>query len=221
MVFVQNPPVQTHFVLELVGYAASALIAVSLMMTSILRLRAINMAGSAVFSIYGLCIGAYPVAALNGFIVLVNASQLVRLLCAREFFQLLPLKPDSQYLPYFLNFHRGEIRRILPGFEYRPSANQLQLFVLRDCTPVGVFIAERQPGGVLRVILDFVAPRYRDLKIGRFLFMQQAAFFKDLGVKEIVISPRTTKFGAYLVKVGFEPANQRGAFHIRYSHATK
>ena len=210
---------QNHFVLELVGYAASVLIAVSLMMTSILRLRLINLIGAAGFSIYGLIIGAYPVAVLNGFIVLVNAVHLVRIFRAKQFFQLLPLKPDSQYLPYFLNFYGHEIHRILPNFQYRPSANQLLLFILRDCAPVGAFIAEQRPNGVLRVVLDFVVPRYRDLKIGRFLFVERAAFFKERGIREIIISPRTAEFGAYLVKVGFEPAmEQSGAFHIRYAN---
>jgi len=51
--------------LELVGYAASALIAISLMMSSILRLRLINLAGAAAFATYGLLIRAYPVAVLT------------------------------------------------------------------------------------------------------------------------------------------------------------
>ena len=211
---------QPHFALELVGYAASALIAISLMMTSILRLRVINLAGAAVFSIYGFLIHAYPVAVLNGFTVLVNAVFLVRLLRAQQYFQLLQLKPDSVYLPYFLNYYGGEIRRILPDFQYQPAANQLALFILRDCNPVGVFIAAQLPDGVLRVGLDFVIPKYRDLKIGRFLFVEQAAFFRNLGIREIVVSPRTRKFGAYLLKVGFERTGREPvAFRFRYSDA--
>jgi len=93
------------------------------------------------------------------------------------------------------------------------------LFILRDCSPVGAFIAEQQPDGVLRVILDFVIPRYRDLKIGKFLFVEQAAFFKERGIAEIIIAPRTAEFGAYLVKVGFEAeGRQSGAFHICYAN---
>jgi hypothetical protein len=206
-----------RFILELVGYAASALIAISMMMSSILRLRLFNMAGGIGFATYGLLIGAYPVAVLNGIIVLVNACYLARMLRAKEYFQLLKLKPDSVYLPYFLNFYADEIRRILPEFQYRPSGNQMALFILRDCSPAGVFIAELKPDGVLRVVLDFVIPNYRDLKIGKFLFVEQAEFFRERGIKEIIISPRTKEFGAYLVKVGFEAAvRQAGSFRIRY-----
>jgi GNAT superfamily N-acetyltransferase len=211
--------VSTHFVLELVGYLGSALIAVSLMMSSVLRLRVMNMVGGAVFSIYGALIGAYPVAIINGVMVAVNAYHVARMLQAKEYFQLLELRPDSDYLRYFLSFYRNEIRRILPDFEYRPAPNQVTLFILRNCIPVGAFIAEETPPGTLHVRLDFVVPPYRDLKIGKFLFVEQAEFFRARGIKEIVISPRTAEFGAYLVKVGFEPANKRDAnrsFHIRY-----
>lgn len=57
---------------ELLGYSASVLVAVSLTMRSLTRLRVINMVGSLLFTIYGFIIGAYPVAVLNAFIVLVN-----------------------------------------------------------------------------------------------------------------------------------------------------
>lgn len=204
--------------LELVGYAASALIAISLMMSSILRLRLINLVGAAAFATYGLLIRAYPVAVLNGLTVLVNGYHLLKLLRAKEYYQLLKLRPDSDYLKCFLDFYRKEIKRILPDFEYRPGENQVTLFILRDCAPVGVFIAEQKPEGVLRVVLDFVIPHYRDLKIGRFLFVEQANVFRERGIREIVVAPRTREFGAYLVKVGFEPAGQMtDSFRIRYA----
>ena len=57
------------------------------------------------------------------------------------------LRPDSDYLPYFLSFYRDEIEKIVPGFACKPAENQMTLFILRDCNPVGVFIAEEgRPG---------------------------------------------------------------------------
>ena len=204
--------------LELLGYAASVLIAISMMMSSIVRLRCFNLAGAGAFATYGVLIHAYPVAVLNGITLTVNVVYLVRMLRAKQYFQLLKLKPDSVYLPCFLNFYDAEIRRILPEFQYRPADNQVALFILRDCNPAGVFIGEQRPGGTLRVVLDFVIPRYRDLKIGRFLFVEQAAFFRGLGVKEVVIAPRTQKIGAYLARIGFErTAHQPGSFRLRFA----
>jgi hypothetical protein len=206
---------ENHLFLNLFGYAASALIAISLTMSSLLRLRLINFAGATAFATYGLLIHAYPVAALNSTIVLVNVYHLSRMLQAKTYFRLLPLQPDSDYLKYFLNFYRRDIHRILPAFEYQPAANPVTLFILRDCAPAGVFIAEEKSPGVLHVVLDFVIPTYRDLKIGRFLFVECAGFFRARGIQEIIIAPRTKAFGDYLLEVGFEPINrQQGIFRI-------
>jgi hypothetical protein len=208
---------EKHWLWELVGYTASVLIAVSMMMSSIVRLRVINLLGAVAFTVYGFCIGAYPVAGLNAFIVVVNLGFLWRLLRAQEYFQLLELKPDSVYLPYFLKFYRAEVLRAVPDFVHQPTARQLAVFILRDCSPVGVLLAEQSADGVLRVTLDFVIPNYREVKIGRFLFVEQAEFFRSRGVKEIVITPRTAEFGAYLGQVGFAPVGgATGALHLRY-----
>src|SRR3712207_2532790 len=119
-------------VYELIGYAASALVAVSLMMSSILKLRLINLAGSAAFAVYGVVIHAYPVAAVNSFIVLINLYYLRQMLGAREYFRLLEVRPHAEYLRYFLDFHADEIRRFLPGFRFAPAEGLLTFFVLRD-----------------------------------------------------------------------------------------
>src|SRR6267142_4441570 len=100
-----------RLILELLGYGASGLIAISMMMSSILRLRLFNLAGAVGFAIYGLCIGAYPVTVLNGITVTVNTLYLVRMLRAKQYYQLLKLRPDSVYLPYFLDFYGRDIRR--------------------------------------------------------------------------------------------------------------
>ena len=62
--------------LELYGYLGSALIAISLMMSDIRKLRWINLVGAGSFASYGLLIGSWPVAILNGFIVLIDVVHL-------------------------------------------------------------------------------------------------------------------------------------------------
>lgn len=58
--------------IEWVGYLASILIAVSMFMKDIIKLRFINLVGSLCFVIYGLVIKAYPVALTNVVIVFIN-----------------------------------------------------------------------------------------------------------------------------------------------------
>ena len=64
------------FSIELLGYIATFLVAVSFLCKSMARLRAINALGATLFVIYSLIITAYPVALLNAFLVCVNLYQL-------------------------------------------------------------------------------------------------------------------------------------------------
>jgi hypothetical protein len=201
--------------LELFGYSASLLIATSLMMSSLKRLRIINLCGASCFATYGLLIHAYPVALLNSMVICINIYHLRRMLRAKEFYQLLEVRPESDFLAHFFKFYGAQIKRILPDFSFQPRAGQVAIFILRDCTPVGVFLAEHKTPERLEVLIDFVIPRYRNLHIGRFLFIEQADIFRRRGIKEIIIHPRTKKFGAYLWEVGFEPTNAKlGTFRI-------
>lgn len=58
--------------IEWVGYLASIMIAISMFMKDVMKLRIINLIGSVLFAIYGFVIGAYPVAIVNTIIVFVN-----------------------------------------------------------------------------------------------------------------------------------------------------
>ncbi len=64
---------------EWVGYLASLLVAISLMMANIKKLRWWNLIGSALFVVYGVAITAYPVALVNLFIVLINIYYLTKI----------------------------------------------------------------------------------------------------------------------------------------------
>ncbi|MEZ9595030.1 hypothetical protein AB4298_10330 [Shewanella sp. 10N.261.52.F9] len=64
---------------EWVGYIASVVVAISLMMSNIKKLRWWNLVGAALFVAYGLAIDAIPVALVNFFIVLIDAYYLVKL----------------------------------------------------------------------------------------------------------------------------------------------
>ena len=58
--------------IELMGYTASIVVAVSLMMESIIKLRILNFIGAMLFGTYGLFIESIPVMLLNYFIGLTN-----------------------------------------------------------------------------------------------------------------------------------------------------
>ena len=64
--------------IEWVGYAASIMIAISLIMTDMVKLRIINSIGCVLFAIYGFVVKAYPVGIINIFIFIVNMYYLYK-----------------------------------------------------------------------------------------------------------------------------------------------
>ncbi len=203
------------FYYELIGYAASVLVAISLVMSSILRLRIINLVGSALFTVYGLLIRAYPIAVVNFIIVLINLYYLYEMLRKREYFTLLEVQPDSDYLRAFVNFYEKEIRRFLPDFHYQPAADQVAFFVLRNMVPAGLFIGRRDQTDRLVTVLDFVIPGYRDFKIGQYVFGPQAGFFRQRGIHTICSAPGNPAHESYLKRMGFERPPGEGSYLLQ------
>jgi hypothetical protein len=105
--------------IEWVGYGASVLVAVSLLMSSIIRLRWYNTAGSILFSIYGYVIGALPVAIINSFIIIINIYYLYRLYSEKENFRIMEISKDDSYLISFFSYYKDDIKKLFPDFQDR------------------------------------------------------------------------------------------------------
>ena len=67
------------FWMELYGYLGSVLIVVSMLMTSVTKLRIFNLIGSLFSLVYGLICHAMPVFVLNLCLAVINGIQIYRL----------------------------------------------------------------------------------------------------------------------------------------------
>lgn len=199
--------------LDILGYVASVVVIVSLMMSSILWLRILNLTGTALWAFYGAAIGALPVLVVNVILVAVNLYYLVRMYKAQEYLHLLEVAPDSTYLRHFVERSATDIRRVAPDFDSTPRPDQITVFVLRDLSPAGLFIGDPEPDGTLRVRVDYVLPRFRDFKVGRFLFEQESDYFKRRGIERLLSPAGPPAHQRYLRRVGFVHAgdDERGA----------
>ena len=65
--------------LEIFGYVGSGLILLSMMMTSVEKLRWFNISGSMISLIYGAIMGTWPVVFLNVGTITINVVQIIRL----------------------------------------------------------------------------------------------------------------------------------------------
>ncbi len=196
--------------LEWFGYGASILIVISLMMSSIVKLRWYNLAGAAMMSVYGMLIHAAPVALLNGFIVAIDIYYLCQVYFSRDLFDILQPLPESRYLERFLDFYKTEIQKVVPEFDGIVPDNAMVFFVLRNMVPACLFIAEREADRTLAIKLDFVIPEYRDFKIGHFLFEEKKTFFPSCGFIRLTATATTNIHARYLKRMGFTETDPDG-----------
>lgn len=195
---------------EWFGYGASVVVGVSLLMTSVVRLRWINLAGSLLFTAYGLLINAYPVALLNFSIALINVWHLARIHRRRDRLVVVPTEPGNPVITEFLRHHQEGIRRFFPGFSTDGGTADIALLTLRDAQLAGVILGRRTASGVLLVTLDYVAPEYRDFKVGRHVFIENPAVLRGLGVNQVATEAPTPAHRDYLERMGFKPGEFEG-----------
>jgi hypothetical protein len=188
--------------IEWFGYLASALIALSLMMGSIVKLRWLNLAGAAMFSSYGFVIGALPVAYLNGFIVLVNLYYLHGIYRRPDDFHLVEAKVTDPLVEYWLQYYRNEIQQHYPGLKTAALQDAACVLMLRNNEPVGVLLGQ-QDGETFDIALDYVFPSYQDFKTGHYLY-RRSGYFSSRKVARITTRSGSKAHQDYLLRMGFE-----------------
>ncbi|MFT5496545.1 MAG: hypothetical protein ACI9TH_001945 [Kiritimatiellia bacterium] len=186
--------------IEFIGYAGSLLVAVSLLMSNIWYLRWINLAGAIAFTVYGVLIPAWPVAGVNGFIILIDVYYLVKMSRAKEHFDLVQAESYSAFLHRFCEYYGEDIAQYFPDFDEEHLSNARAWYVTRDLRPVGLF-AVKDNGEVL---IDYVTPSHRDLKSARFLYGRGVDEIRKIGIKTLSVSTQKATHAAYLKRMGYE-----------------
>lgn len=203
--------------LEWLGYLSSIIVAISLLMSSIIKLRWYNLAGSILFAIYGYMIHAAPVAAINTVVVFINIYYLYKIYTEKEYFKLIEINEESNYIKGFFDFYKNDISKYFPEFKFTMAGTSISFFILRNMVPAGIFIASEHDEESLHINLDFVMPEYRDFKIGKFIFEDNERYFKDKGYKKLFCYASNNEQKAYLKKMGFNRVNQDGKdLMVRY-----
>jgi hypothetical protein len=188
--------------LVILGYTASVLVAISLMMNNIRRLRWVNLVGALAFSAYGLWIKAWPVFGVNLFISIVDIYFLERMAHQKDFFTLLKILKSSPLLEKFLRFHKQDIQIFFPDTPTKKPYSE-GCFVLRNMLPVGLFLYNITESNIIEIKLDYVIPEYRDDKNGEFLFRILNEQFSGQGYRTFRVKSTIPKHIKYLKRQGF------------------
>jgi len=195
--------------IEIIGYLASILVAISLMMGSIVRLRWLNLAGGVTFSFYGYLIGAYPVAFVNGFIACINIYFLIKIYRAQVEFNVIKSGTESGqsgYISFFLERFNEDIKNLFPDFNIFKNDDKREYYLLTDQeTIVGVLSGIRLNENHFQIDLDLVTPAYRDARLGNYLFGKNNHFSDKYNIKQITANAQSEANRRYLKGIGFNP----------------
>lgn len=190
---------------EIIGYSGSVLVAISLMMRNILKLRVINFFGASTFAVYGYLVGAYPVLILNSFIAIIDLYYLAEMLKQKDHFTLIPVLDKShQYLNRFFEFHEKDINKFFPDFRREVLDTSECFFILRNLIPAGLFVFESKDSNEAFIWLDYAIPDYRDFKNAQFVFSAEQQFLKERGIERLVTQSKVSKHTKYLLGSGFK-----------------
>jgi hypothetical protein len=187
---------------EWIGYLASLIVLVSLVMSSVKRLRWINLTGSLIFAAYGLLLPSYPVAIMNFGIVLVNTYYLLQMYNKKDLFELIPIKDDA-YFQHFMGVYKKDMTQYIHLTQDMTKKSLIRFFVIRNTVPAGLFIGKKLEDDKLEILVDYTTPTYRDFKIAEYIYTQKKAFFTEQGFKMLLTQPGKEKHNNYLEKIGF------------------
>ena len=189
----------TQLILEMIGYLGSALVIVSMLMTSVVKLRIINTIGGVIFCGYALCIHSYPTAAMQVCLIVINLINLYKLNNTKKEYTAISVKAEDGFLAHFLFTYINDIKKYFPDF--LPPQNDAKIFLI-TCgeVPAGVFAAKEEADGNLHVELDYTTPAYRDCSAGKFLYNH----LKHLGIKSLSAETKIPSHEKYLKKMGFK-----------------
>ena len=120
-------------------------------------------------------------------------------------------KNDAALIPKFLSFYQKDIRAYFPDFVMGTGENEIRFVVLRDIVVANLFVATVNDEGDAFVKINYTVPKYRDYKVGTYIFEKEKDFLIANGVKRIVYTSVQNKNHKDFLKVmGFEKENING-----------
>ncbi len=185
------------------GYIASVIVLISLLMSSVKKLRWINLIGSLTFATYGFLIDAIPVAILNIGTTIINIYYLTKMYNTKDYFKLLDFDVKSEYFHYFLDFYKKDLSQFFSPNNIDLEKANMSFYILRNLRPAGIFLGSEVREDTLKIEMDYVVPEYRDFQMGIYLYHNKDVFLKK-GYKKLVTYTNIPRHEKYLDKMGFK-----------------
>jgi hypothetical protein len=187
------------------GYLASLLLAIGLIVNNDLKFRWLNTGGNIAFITYGILLHAMPVVLTNSLLLSINLFYLYKIYTRKEIFELVEINPDNVLVEKFLSFYNKDISDYFPSFSKEQTEGAINFVVLRNLVIANIFSARLPDNGNAEVIINYTVTKYRDFKVGRFIFEQEKEFLQLKGIKKLVYTRvENNQHKQFLVSMGFK-----------------
>ncbi|HMT97056.1 MAG TPA: YgjV family protein [Ferruginibacter sp.] len=189
-----------------IGYLASLCLILGLLAKTELYFRIFSATGCTCFIIYAIILNAIPVLITNGTLFCINIYYLRKLLKKKEFFDLIEFKGEEKMIDRFFQYYQQDITGYFPKFQKNMLENNLNFAILRDLVIANIFSARLTENGDAEVSINYTLQKYRDYKVGNFLFQREKEYLLSKGIKRIVYRRVSNKNHLhFLKKMGFMP----------------
>ncbi len=129
--------------LEIFGYVGTALVIFSMMMTSLVKLRIINMCGGLISLIYAVFCNTWPVVVLNACLICINLVQTVRQLREKENLALLSLKAEDPTVRHLFDIWKKDAKKYHPNLNLQAMKGEEVHILYVEEEAVGFFVTTR------------------------------------------------------------------------------
>jgi len=190
---------------QLFGYLASVLLAISLLVNNDLKFRWLNTFGCLAFILYGVLIGALPIILTNSILLFINVFYLVKIYRTEEDFDFAEFKNGDEIIEKFLAFNKKDVEAYFPNYVHSITGTDISFVVLRDLVIANIFVATLTNDGTAVVRINYTVPKYRDYKVGKFIFDKENKYLISKGVKCLVYKQVLNKnHENFIRKMGFK-----------------
>jgi hypothetical protein len=187
------------------GYLASLCLIIALLVNNDLKFRWFNTLGNVFFIVYAIILNAFPVLLTNVILFGINAYYLFKVYRRQENFDMLEFSGDEKMAQKFLQFYQKDISNYFPDFRQENLQHNLNFVVTRDLVIANMFSASVSATGDATVVLNYTLQKYRDYKIGTYIFEKEKDFLIANGVKRIVYASVSNKnHQQFLTVMGFK-----------------
>lgn len=102
----------TALMIEIFGYIGCIFVIISMLMTSVVKLRVINTVGSSISAVYAMIGHSYPLAVVNASLVVINIYNLIKLSKADgNHYDMIRGDKEDSYLTYFIKHYKEDMKK--------------------------------------------------------------------------------------------------------------